>query len=152
MSSGIFCFFSTFLIYRKCFIKSKKQAHRRVPVNFVLNCRLLVSEKMNRRFSFLNNPQIIIIGAHFSCLLQINPNITVNFLLLNFDIICKCLCKEKDNPFANFTERTVFADTRCHCRSTRSNRHTRCASMHSNICRCCSLQAEFSCSVCFCRR
>ena len=110
MSSGIFCFFSTFLIYRKCFIKSKKQAHRRVPVNFVLNCRLLVSEKMNRRFSFLNNPQIIIIGAHFSCLLQINPNITVNFLLLNFDIICKCLCKEKDNPFANFTERTVFAD------------------------------------------
>lgn len=61
-------------------------------------------------FGFFNYSQIIIIGAHFPCLLQVNPNIAINFFLLDFDIIGKRLRKEENNPFADFTERTIFAD------------------------------------------
>lgn len=68
-------------------------------------------------FGFFYYSQVIVIGAQLSCLLKIDPNVAVNFFLLNFYTVGKSLRKEEHNSFADFAERTVLADfTKSFCK------------------------------------
>ena len=42
-------------------------------------------------------------------MLKVNPDIAVDFFLLNLYVVGKSLCEEKYNTFSDFAERTVFA-------------------------------------------
>lgn len=61
-------------------------------------------------FGFFYYSQVVVIGAKFSCLLEVNPDVTVDFFLLNFYAVGKRLCKEEHYPLANFAERAILAD------------------------------------------
>ena len=65
---------------------------------------------MDGQLRLFDDPQIVVIGAELARLLEVDPDVAVDLLLLNFDVIGKSAREEEYHTLADFAERAVLAD------------------------------------------
>ena len=66
--------------------------------------------QVDGQLRLFDDPQIVVIGAELARLLEVDPDVAVDLLLLNFDIIGKSAREEEYHTLADFAERAVLAD------------------------------------------
>ena len=62
------------------------------------------------KLCLFDNSQIVVVGAHLTRLLEVNPDVAVDFLLLNNNVVGERSGEEEHHPLADFAERAVLAD------------------------------------------
>ncbi len=66
--------------------------------------------KMNRQLSLFDYAKVVVVGAELARLLQIDPDVAVDLLLLNLHVVGEGSREEEYNALAYLAEGTVLAD------------------------------------------
>ena len=71
---------------------------------------VLAAHQMDGSFRLFDNAQVVVVGAELARLLQVDPDVAVDFLLLYPHVIGERAREEEHHALADFAEGTILAD------------------------------------------